>query len=88
MNDETRDYLRMLYEENAEHARAHEDLRAQATIIFMALIAGAFTLVDKKPVWIGWLIFVVSLLGHGSESQALRTVQITLGKAERLPAGA
>ena len=37
---EERDYLKMMYEENAEHARQHENMRGTATGSFIALIAG------------------------------------------------
>lgn len=66
---EDREYLRMLYEENAEHARKHEELRGAATAIFMALIAGllAFAVGEgttaNRELVSGCLIFGSSLVG-------------------------
>jgi len=39
-SDVDREYLRMMYGEQAEHARLHEELRGTATSLFVALIAG------------------------------------------------
>jgi hypothetical protein len=63
-----RDYLKMMYEQNYEHARQHEMLRAAATGFFIALIAGllAATSLEREPSkdkLIGWTIFVLSMLG-------------------------
>lgn len=67
---EEREYLRMMYEEHAEQARQHETLRATATSLLMALIAGilAFAATDAKDdplkVWVsGSAICLLSLLG-------------------------
>ena len=62
-----REYLRMMYEENAEHARQHETLRAAATGLFIALIAGImafYSAQDRGPAWIlGALVCAISVLG-------------------------
>jgi hypothetical protein len=64
---EDRVFLQMMFEEEAEHARLHEELRGAATSLYVALIAGllAFGL-DKrgKDAWlVGGLIFFASILG-------------------------
>jgi hypothetical protein len=61
------DYARMMYEENAEHARLHEELRGSATSLLVALIGGllASTVLEAgapKPI-IGISICAVSMLG-------------------------
>ena len=62
-----RDYLRMMYEENSEHARQHEDMRGTATGLFIALIAGvmAFAAGDNEHriVVSGIVVCAVSVLG-------------------------
>jgi hypothetical protein len=65
-----REYLRMMYEEHAEEARQHETLRATATSLLVALIAGilAFAATDAAAdplkVWVsGSAICLLSLLG-------------------------
>lgn len=62
-----RDYLRMMYEENSEHARQHEDMRGTATGLFVALIAGvmAFAAGDNEHriVVSGIVVCAVSVLG-------------------------
>ena len=66
---EDREYLKMMYEEQAEHARSHEELRGAATSLFMALIAGllAFAVTegaDPRREWVaGAMIIGVSLVG-------------------------
>jgi hypothetical protein len=66
---EDREYLKMMYEEQAEHARLHEELRGAATSLFMALIAGllAFAVTEgaePRREWVaGATIIVVSLVG-------------------------
>lgn len=52
---EDREFLRMMYEEHAEHARAHEDLRGAATGFLVALIAGllAYAAAEKGALQIG-----------------------------------
>jgi hypothetical protein len=63
---EDRDYLTMMYAEHAEEARQHETLRATATGLFVALIAGllAFAVGDPERMRVaGVLICVVSFLG-------------------------
>src|SRR5271169_1013186 len=64
-----REYLNMMFEERAKHARQHETMRAMATGLFMALIAGllAFAVGDgntKIRVWAGGLLVcMVSIVG-------------------------
>jgi hypothetical protein len=57
---EDREYLRMMYEENAEQARKHQEFRGTATALFMALIAGLLAFAvggggDHKPIWVAGL---------------------------------
>src|SRR5947208_3280588 len=70
MTPQEREYLRMRYDEDAEHARQHETLRAAATSLFMALIAGllAFAVEQKtedtgKQFAAGLLICCASVIG-------------------------
>jgi hypothetical protein len=66
---EDRDYLTMMYEEHAEHARQHEVLRAAATGFFLALIAGLLAATiggsntGNKDRIIGSIICGLSILG-------------------------
>jgi hypothetical protein len=68
-NAEDREYLALMFQEHAEHARQHEVLRAAATGFFMALIAGllAFAVGETSNhgrVWVaGILVCAVSVLG-------------------------
>jgi len=66
LSNEERQYATMMYEEHAEHARLHEELRASATSLLMALIAGlaasAF-LFDRYGRATGIMICAVSALG-------------------------
>jgi hypothetical protein len=57
---EDREYLRMMYEENAEQARKHQEFRGTATALFMALIAGLLAFAvggggDYRHVWVAGL---------------------------------
>ena len=69
LSTEEREYAKMLYEENAEHARLHEELRGSATTLFVSLIAGllaATAFGEPRNIshrWIGGIICAVSLLG-------------------------
>jgi len=70
MTTEERDYLKMRYEEDAEHARTHDILRATVTGLLMTLIAGllAFAVEQKgeetgKQFVAGFLICAASMLG-------------------------
>jgi hypothetical protein len=64
---EDRDYLIMMYEEHAEHARQHETLRAAVTGFFIALIAALLAVPDSQHhpqrEIIGATICALSLLG-------------------------
>jgi hypothetical protein len=64
-NQADRDYLVMMYEEHAEHARQHETLRAAVAGFVIALVAGLLATDASKehPVIIAIVIGVVSLLG-------------------------
>src|SRR5580692_6505911 len=67
--DKDREYLKMMYEEQAEHARLHEELRGTATGLFIALIAGllAFGVTEgaqtQRESVVGVMILVVSVVG-------------------------
>jgi hypothetical protein len=65
MKAEEREYLRMRYEEDAEHARLHETLRAAVTGLMIALIAGLLAFaVEHKAQWAaGVLVCGTSLIG-------------------------
>ena len=57
---EDREYLRMMYEENAEQARKHQEFRGTATALFMALIAGLLAFAvggggNQKQTWVAGL---------------------------------
>ena len=63
---EDRTYLLAMYQEHAQHAREHEQLRASATALFVALIAGllAYSQTQRAgEVEAGILICAVSALG-------------------------
>lgn len=62
---EDREYLTMMYQEHAEHARQHETLRAAVTGLMMALIAGLLAFaVEQLNVWLAGLgVCAASLLG-------------------------
>ena len=64
---EDRDYLVMMYEEHAEHARQHEILRAAVAGFFVALIAGLLAAPGSEHhpqrELIGATICALSLLG-------------------------
>jgi disulfide bond formation protein DsbB len=66
-NQDDRDYLVMMYEEHAEHARQHETLRAAVTGFFIALIAGLLAAPGNEnspqKIIVGIIICIVSLLG-------------------------
>jgi hypothetical protein len=65
-DDGDRTFLIAMYEEHAEHARQHENLRATVATIFVALIAGIFTYgaagANRVPMS-GALICAISILG-------------------------
>lgn len=68
MKTEEREYLKMMYEEHAEHARLHEELRAGATTILVALISGVLAAIfffDKNQDYKagGLIICFISVLG-------------------------
>src|SRR4051812_44672499 len=70
LTQEERDYLRMRYEEDAEHARLHETLRAAVTGLMIALIAGLLPFAVEQPnektgkqFLVGILICGASLVG-------------------------
>ena len=57
----------MMYEENAEHARQHENMRGTATGLFIALIAGVMAFAagenEHRIVVSGFIVCAVSVLG-------------------------
>jgi hypothetical protein len=90
MTPEERDYLRMRYEEDAEHARLHETVRAGATGLVMALVAGllAFAVEQKDEMsgkqWVaGLLICGASLLG-AVFNQVYEKAEAACDKVDRL----
>jgi hypothetical protein len=57
-----RQYLTMMYEEHAEHARQHENLRAAVGSLFMTLVAGLLAFASDR--WfVGLYVCIVSILG-------------------------
>jgi hypothetical protein len=60
--DLDRQYLRMMYGEQAEHARLHEELRGSATGLFVALIAGllAYAATEVSQAWAAGLLIVAT----------------------------
>lgn len=84
LTSEERDYARMMYEENAEHARLHEELRSGATTLLVSLIAGllaatAFGDTANLPhKLIGCIICAVSVLGALLSSKHYERFQLHL----------
>lgn len=62
LSEADREYLTMMYEENAEHARQHENLRAVVGSLFMTLIAGLLVIASDRWV-VGLFVCIVSVLG-------------------------
>ena len=66
INEVEREYLLMMYEEHAEHARHHETLRAAVAAFFIALVAGLLAAPDistHHPHMVGLAIIVLGLAG-------------------------
>jgi hypothetical protein len=80
---EDRDYLTMMYEEHAEHARQHEVLRAAASGFFLALIAGLLAATvggsntGNKDRIIGSIICGLSILGASSTPSIMKGTDCT-----------
>jgi Na+/melibiose symporter-like transporter len=66
LSQHEREYAQMMYEEHAEHARLHEELRTNATGIFVALISGLLAATIFGPTSsfaVGIMICIISILG-------------------------
>jgi hypothetical protein len=66
MSPDERDYAKMMYEEHAEHARLHEELRTNATGIFFALVSGLLAVTalgDGAQPLVGIMICLASIVG-------------------------
>lgn len=81
-----REYLKMMYEEQAEHARLHEELRGTATGFFMALIAGLLAWavgdgnIEARCRIVGPLIVTSSLIGAVLNAKHYERFQMHLSR--------
>ena len=74
LSEADREYLTMMYKENAEHARQHENLRAVVGSLFMTLIAGLLVIASDR-----WVVGLSSVHRERSwctaQPRALRAIQ-------------